>query len=100
MKKISLIIVFLFILPVTYAIPWWNTSFSYRIPIGINNSLGDELNNYQIPINLTGVIYNDEKLVLSLHFSEGSGIYTKDMSGYGNHGELVGDIGWTQGKFG
>ncbi len=100
MKKISLIIVFLLTLPVTYAIPWWNTSFSYRIPIGINNSLGDELNNYQIPINLTGVIYNDEKLVLSLHFSEGSGIYTKDMSGYGNHGELVGDIDWTQGKFG
>jgi hypothetical protein len=43
----------------------------------------------------------DPDLVLFLPFEEGAGNTTKDMSGNGNDGELVGGVAWTgSGKFG
>jgi len=43
----------------------------------------------------------DPDLVLFLSFEEGAGNITKDMSGNGNDGELMGGVAWTgSGKFG
>ena len=42
----------------------------------------------------------DETLVLYLTFNEGEGEEAKDLSQYGNHGELIGDVDWVEGKFG
>lgn len=42
----------------------------------------------------------DETLVLYLPFDEGSGKTVKDLSQYGNDGDIVGDVKWVDGKYG
>ncbi|MBM3240202.1 LamG domain-containing protein [Candidatus Poribacteria bacterium] len=42
----------------------------------------------------------DEMLVLYLPFDEGSGKNVKDLSQYGNDGDIVGDAKWVDGKYG
>ena len=42
----------------------------------------------------------DETLVLYFSFDEGSGKTVKDLSQYGNDGDIVGDAKWVDGKYG
>ena len=42
----------------------------------------------------------DDTLVLYLPFDEGSGKTVKDLSQYGNDGDIVGDAKWVDGKYG
>jgi len=41
----------------------------------------------------------DETMVIYLSFDKGSGKEVKDQSKYGNHGEIVSNTDWTDGKF-
>jgi len=41
----------------------------------------------------------DETMVIYLSFDEGTGKKVKDQSKYGNHGELVNNTEWVDGKF-
>jgi hypothetical protein len=50
------------------------------------------------PLSAMGAV--DPALVLFMPFEEGSGETTKDMSGKGNDGKLVGGLKWSNGKFG
>ena len=55
-------------------------------------------------ITLFGVVVADadvdEDIVLAMPFDEGEGKTTKDLSPHGNHGTLMENAGWAQGKFG
>jgi hypothetical protein len=42
---------------------------------------------------------NDDTIVIYLSFDEGKGKEVKDQSKYGNHGEIVDNTEWTDGKF-
>ena len=84
---------------------WWNHSWIHRTPITIDNSNNTEtLHDYQISVNPK--IYNNDGLVLSMHFSEGNGTYIKDSSGRNNDGILNVGNGdnasskWVDGRFG
>jgi hypothetical protein len=71
----------------TLSTDWWNTSFQYRKPINISNTVGD-LTNYQVKINLTEAVYNSSNLVGSWHFNRDSGDRVVDSSGEGFDGYI------------
>ncbi len=68
----------------------------YCKPITISNT-GSALTDYQIKIQ--NPVYNENGLVASWHFDEGSGNVASDTSGYNNHGTINGAT-WVSGKFG
>jgi hypothetical protein len=74
------------------------SQWGYRKPITISNSGSSALTDYQILVR--NPIYNEDGLVLSWHFNEGSGNIAYDSSGNNNHGNLVNGPAWTDGKFG
>jgi hypothetical protein len=47
-----------------------------------------------------GRVTADDTLVLYLPFTEGEGKATSDHSNYGNHGVLIGEVQWVEGKYG
>jgi hypothetical protein len=49
---------------------------------------------------ISNPVYNEDGLVLSFHFNEGSGTVAYDSSGNGNNGNLVNGPTWVDGKFG
>ena len=69
--------------------------------IQLNNQ---QLDNYQIALDITDKIYNNTNLVGSWHLNEGSGATTAaDTSGNGNNGTLTNmdpATDWVNGKFG
>jgi len=58
-----------------------NLTYSLRRAITIDNTSGNSLYDYQIPIDLTNSIYNNAGLVGSWHLNDGYGIYAYDSSG-------------------
>ena len=77
----------------------WLSGFQYRKSILINNTQNsNNLNDYQILI--TNPIYNENGLILSYHFNEGSGTIAYDSSGNNNNGNLINGPAWVDGKFG
>ncbi|MCG9130641.1 LamG domain-containing protein [Candidatus Poribacteria bacterium] len=53
-----------------------------------------------MPFSATALDLKDKELLLYLPFNEGKGKAAEDLSPHGNDGELNGDAGWTDGKFG
>ena len=76
--------------------------WSYRRPVTIDST--QQLDNYQIALDITDKIYNNTNLVGSWHLNEGSGATTAaDTSGNGNNGTLTNmdpATDWVNGKFG
>jgi hypothetical protein len=72
---------------------WYYYNWLYRKPINITSSVA--VDDYQILI--LNPIYNENGLVLSLHFEE-SGDYAFDYSGFSRHGKLVGLSGVNTGN--
>jgi hypothetical protein len=70
----------------------------YRRAIRISNYSSSSLTDYQVLIS--NPVYNEDGLVLSFHFNEGSGTVAYDSSGNGNNGNLVNGPTWVDGKFG
>jgi hypothetical protein len=70
----------------------------YRKAIRISNYSSSSLTDYQVLIS--NPVYNEDGLVLSFHFNEGSGTVAYDSSGNGNNGNLVNGPTWVDGKFG
>jgi len=50
--------------------------------------------------DIVSIFKQDPNLVLYLPMDEGTGSFTKDYSGIGNHGTFVGNLTWVDGKFG
>ena len=65
----------------------------------VNNASGSTLTDYQVPIKpfADNSLVNYSNLIGAFHFSEGSGTYTADMSGYGKNGLLVNSPTWISG---
>ena len=77
------------------SLPAWQ----YRKPITIDNTQNSNtLTDYQVLV--TNPVYNENGLVGSWHFNEGSGTIARDTSGNNNHGTLVNGPTWVDGKFG
>jgi hypothetical protein len=72
--------------------------WGYRRAIRISNYSSSSLTDYQVLIS--NPVYNEDGLVLSFHFNEGSGTVAYDSSGNGNNGNLVNGPTWVDGKFG
>ncbi|MHB9019530.1 MAG: DUF2341 domain-containing protein [Minisyncoccota bacterium] len=78
-----------------------NIIFTKRRAITIDNTTNSStLYNYQVPVDLTTAFYNNTGLVGSWHFSDGAGVISSDFSGNNNHGTLVGNPSWVDGKYG
>jgi hypothetical protein len=76
----------------------WLAGWRYRRAIRISNYSSSSLTDYQVLIS--NPVYNEDGLVLSFHFNEGSGTVAYDSSGNGNNGNLVNGPTWVDGKFG
>jgi hypothetical protein len=76
----------------------WLAGWGYRRAIRISNYSSSSLTDYQVLIS--NPVYNEDGLVLSFHFNEGSGTVAYDSSGNGNNGNLVNGPTWVDGKFG
>ncbi len=77
------------------SLPAWQ----YRKPITIDNTQNSNtLTDYQVLV--TNPVYNENGLVGSWHFNEGSRTTAADSSGNNNHGNLVNGPTWVSGKFG
>jgi hypothetical protein len=77
-------------------LPGWN----YRSAISITNSTAVSLTNYQVPITLTNLIYDNSNLVVSYHFSDVVGTNSPDSSGNYKNSTLVHSPVTATGKFG
>ena len=99
-KSFVFLTVVLFLSPVFSAGTWWDSNWEYRKPITVTDSSGSELTDFQVPVDLTTVLYDNTGLVGSWHFSEGTGTIAKDSSGNGNDGILINAPVWINGKFG
>ncbi len=53
-----------------------------------------------MPFTTNALDIKDKELLLYLPFNEGNGDAMEDLSPHGNDGELNGDAGWVDGKFG
>ncbi|HCM00061.1 MAG: Fibronectin type III domain protein [candidate division CPR2 bacterium GW2011_GWC1_41_48] len=78
----------------------WNLG-KYRRPITISNT-GSTLTDYQVPVSpfADSNFINNNGLVGSWHFSEGSGTTAADMSGNSNNGSLTNSPTWVDGQTG
>jgi len=72
--------------------------WSYRRPVTIDST--QQLDNYQIALDITDKIYNNTNLVGSWHLNEGTGTSAADTSGNGNDGTLTNGPTWVDGKYG
>ncbi|MCD6229962.1 MAG: DUF2341 domain-containing protein, partial [Candidatus Diapherotrites archaeon] len=100
-KIVICVFVFAFLLQaVSASATWWDADWDYRKPITVTDSSGSELTDFQVPVDLTDVLYDNTGLVGSWHFSEGSGSVARDSSGNGNDGTLANGPVWVAGKFG
>jgi len=80
-------------------------TFTTKRDLTINNtSNASALYNYQIPIDLSSVIFNNSGLIGSWHMDKGFGtLFVFDTSDNKNHGTLINNTSWLSGsncKFG
>ena len=78
--------------------PWWNENWSYCREVLINNTSNSDLADYQVLV--ANALYDENGLVGSWHFNEGSGTVAQDTSGNGRLGTLANGPTWVDGKFG
>jgi len=52
---------------------WWDKDWPYRKEIVLTEESGSNLNDYQVQIDISDLIYNNSGLVASWHFNEGTG---------------------------
>ncbi|NHJ87816.1 MAG: LamG domain-containing protein [Asgard group archaeon] len=76
---------------------WWDTDWTYRREIIIDNFSGDSQFDYQLPINLDNFIYDQEGLVGSWHLNGGLCATVIDLSGNDNFGTIYGTPNWIPG---
>ena len=102
-KAIFVLMIFSFCFSFSFvSATWWDNNWEYRKSITITDTSGTELTDFQVPLDLTNVIYNNTDLVGSWHFSQGSGTQVSDSSGNGHNGSMIGGTTWAidEGKAG